>query len=166
MEQYTPLNLNTKISYEISNFGNIRNSVTKKKLTAKVKATFKMKDDTRQTHYISKLVALHFIAQPSKKHIYVVHKDGDKADNHYLNLKWLTKEEFARHGQKALQASGNRNNLGGAKLKRTDIVMIRKRVSRIKTGEDKRSIEQLAAEYGVSSMQIYRIFNKQNWTAL
>jgi hypothetical protein len=45
------------------------------------------------------LVAIAFIGcQPDKKE--VNHKDGDKLNNHFINLEWVTKSENIRHADK------------------------------------------------------------------
>ena len=49
------------------------------------------------THYkIHRLVALYFVSG-YKKGLVVNHKDGDKRNNHYSNLEWVTSSENNQH---------------------------------------------------------------------
>lgn len=54
------------------------------------------KNGVSKNLYIHRLVAQHFIKNPDKKPV-VNHKDGDKLNNHYSNLEWMTVSENTKH---------------------------------------------------------------------
>jgi hypothetical protein len=56
---------------------------------------------------IHRLVADAFVANPENKP-YVNHIDGNKRNNHYTNLEWVTNQENIRHH---IATGGNRNHV-------------------------------------------------------
>ena len=66
---------------------------------------------------IHKLVAQTFIPNPDNKP-QIHHKDGDKLNNHYLNLQWVTKKEHdeIHNPERSILTSklmkGNKHRLG------------------------------------------------------
>ncbi len=53
-------------------------------------------NNTQISHFIHILVAKHFCENPDNKPI-VNHKDGNRLNNHYTNLEWVTRSENSRH---------------------------------------------------------------------
>ena len=53
-------------------------------------------DNKSKSIFVHKCVAKVYCNNPENKPI-VNHKDGDKLNNHYLNLEWVTKSEDVRH---------------------------------------------------------------------
>lgn len=66
----------------------------------------------RTTYMVHKLVAEGFCANPENKQ-FVNHKDGNKLNNHYLNLEWCTIAENNAHARQTglhIQAVGHKLN--------------------------------------------------------
>lgn len=62
---------------------------------------------SRHTYMIHRLVALAFIPNPDSKPD-VNHIDGNKANNHFSNLEWVTKSENTQHSLKHLKIKPGR----------------------------------------------------------
>jgi|LakMenE18May11ns_1017448.scaffolds.fasta_scaffold9665294_2 hypothetical protein len=58
---------------------------------------------------VHRLIALAFVANPLDKK-FVNHKDGNKLNNHYTNLEWVTQSENELHSVRVL--GNKRNTLG------------------------------------------------------
>lgn len=103
------------------------------------------------------LVAEHFIYKPSSSEC-VNHKDGNKENNHWSNLEWLTRRDNCKH---ALE-TGLFNNKGEkhhhAKL--TEIDVIRMRKLRL---ESKLSYEELGRRFGICRRQASDVVTGKNW---
>ena len=100
MEKY--IKINGFVNYEVSNFGNIRNTRTNKKLKP---CKFKNSDylyvdlclnSKKNRFLIHRLVAEAFLSNTDDKE-QVNHKNGDKSDNKVSNLEWNTRSENQRH---------------------------------------------------------------------
>lgn len=96
-------------TYEVSTNGEIRNILSKQKLTlfdnGRGYLTFAVwiKNNTiRKKYYIHRIVAQTFIENPENKK-YVNHKDGDKSNNCVDNLEWVTSSENNKHKYRVLK---------------------------------------------------------------
>lgn len=90
-------------NYEVSNNGEVRNIKTKqlKKLSSGGTSEYLIvqiyiKDKKRKTFLVHRLVAKYFVENPLKKG-YVNHIDGNKLNNNYKNLEWVTAKENMEH---------------------------------------------------------------------
>lgn len=119
---------------------------------------------SKSTIYVHREVAKLFSKKPSTKHIYVIHINHDKLDNHINNLKWSTLSEMSAHQQgspaKIAYKKVQANRKVGLKLNATQVKAIKKMLSNPKR---KITIQQIAAKYEVSEMTIYRIRSGENW---
>ena len=85
--------------YFISEYGDIysvRNNIVLKKTINKHNGyvyTTLHKNGDKKAYRVHKLVALHFLGEPSKAYLGVGHKDNNKTNNHFKNLYWTTYKE-------------------------------------------------------------------------
>lgn len=104
----------------------------------------------RKTFQVHRLVAQHFLPArlPHRKYE-VNHKDGDKLNNHFINLEWATRGENNRHAVEVL---------GKVKspLSSQDILEIRAIYGYF-------PVVDIAANYGVSKATIFRVVNRETW---
>ncbi len=104
---------------------------------------------------IHRLVALAFITNPEGKP-HVNHKDGNKLNNSYKNLEWVTRKENAEHAVRTgLAVMGSRSHL--SKITEGDIPII---LGRIKNGE---TMSLIGKDYGVSGSNISHIKIGDSW---
>lgn len=161
--------------YFISNFGRIASS-TGKFDEAQLMRTHHMEDgyevlsmrfgDLNKKIFIHREVARAFLTRPSSAHVYVLHKDYKKKNNALSNLKWATKKEQKAHEVKspyvlaAIRKRKNNPTLKGQKLTLAKATQLKRKIMDKKR---KTSNRQLAEQYGVSEMQIYRIKRGELW---
>ena len=80
--------------------------------------------------------------------------DYDNQNNHYKNLKWVSREEQEDHIRKNPLAK----NRGNQKLTLERVKLIKQKLT-----DGKTSLKALAKKYKVSDMQIHRIKTGENW---
>jgi len=101
IEEYKDI-IDYEDTYQISNFGNVRNKKTGRILKHTEGKTDKYyyislcKDGKQQNTKIHRLVALYFVENLENKP-YVDHIDNNKLNNVSTNLRWATKQENNRN---------------------------------------------------------------------
>lgn len=89
--------------YQISNFGNVKNIKTNRILTGDTNSAGYRRvilyTPVKKRFFIHRLVALHFCNGYSDD-LVVNHIDGNKTNNYYKNLEWVTKSENDKHAFK------------------------------------------------------------------
>lgn len=157
-----------KCDYFISNYGRIK-SVNKTSgdenlLKGSTVRGFNMlnirlQDNSSLGTYVHKFVAESFIKKKKEEQDFVVHKDGDKKNNFWKNLKWVTREELtAIQVEKGLYSPKNRKRASHVKMTESKVRLLKKR---IKAGKTKKKI--LAKQFEISTMQLNRIERGENW---
>lgn len=82
------------------------------------------KDEQRKNKYIHRIVAEHFIPNPGKLPE-INHKDGNKQNNHFLNLEWITSSDNKIHSyDTGLDINIGKNHWNN-KLNEIEVQMIR-----------------------------------------
>lgn len=119
------------------------------------------------TIYIHREVATLFLKKPSAKHDYVIHINHDKLDNRVKNLKWVKQEDMINHQQtspaKMAYKRAQSNRESGLKLTAAKVRKIKEQLINPKR---RLTIKQLADNYGVSEMTLYRIKSGENWAGV
>lgn len=99
--------------YSVSEYGLVRNDRTNKIIGSKsseyVNVTLSKSGKAKKT-YAHRIVAEVFVENPDNKP-HVNHIDGNKRNNHYSNLEWVTSRENIRHSiaMGLFHANGNFN---------------------------------------------------------
>lgn len=114
-------------------------------------------------YYVHKLVAEYFCGKPSRSKPYVIHRDFNRLNNKASNLRWASGEEVQAHQQKSprVKSYRERTRQKGHKLTAGKVQQIKakifspKRVIRMK---------DIAKQFGISEMQLYRIKSGENWS--
>jgi hypothetical protein len=119
------------------------------------------------TLYIHREMAKTFLKNPSPQHKYVVHVNHNKLDNQIKNLRWTTLDQMIKHQQsspaKMAYKEKQANRTVGLKLTSSQVRAI-KNILRNKNRTI--TIRQLAKNYGVSEMTMYRIKSGENWARI
>lgn len=143
--------------YQVSSLGRLR-KVNGVLLKANPKSWYcsvsLMKNNVRKTFKVHRLVALVFVPNPENKPE-INHKDGNKQNNHYLNLEWVTRSENQLHAIRELNANtGKGESHGSAKLDKNSVSKIR---------NSDRPSKELARVYGVDQSTINRVRRGETW---
>jgi hypothetical protein len=118
-------------------------------------------------HFIHKLVAEGFVKKTSPKHNSVIHLDFKKDNNKASNLKWVTRAEMLSHTRKnpAVIAAKKKlveynRNAPGKKLTEAKVKQLKKKIF---SPHRKTNLKDIAIQFNISEMQLYRIKNGKNW---
>ncbi len=118
-----------------------------------------LKENGTANFYIHRFVAEHFLDKPEEGKEFVVHKDGNKSNNFYQNLEWLSRGELtARQKEQGVFNPRNRKRRSATKMTESKVRLLKKR---LKEGKTKKKI--LAKSFGITYMQLNRIERGENW---
>jgi hypothetical protein len=109
-----------------------------------------------------RLVALLFVDNPNNK-TQVNHIDGDKLNNHYTNLEWVTNKENSEHRDNVLDKKNTGEKCGKSILKTKDVLFIRNNHI---TRHPEYGTTPLSKRFGVSNRTILSIVNNERWKHL
>lgn len=119
------------------------------------------KDGEQYNKSIHRLVAETFILNEAKKP-QVNHIDGNKINNHYSNLEWVTNQENIDHAREnGLYDNADKLMRGcknhAAKLTNEKVIWIRE-------NKNKLSVIELSKIFKVHHSTICRVINRESWT--
>lgn len=121
-------------------------------------------NETFQSLYLHREIARLFIPRPSRAHKYVIHLDYDKKNNEVKNLRWATKKEMEEHQQgspaKKAYKERQRNRTRGLKLTLGKV----RTIKRLLQNPHRKTMRQIAQQFDISEMQLYRIKSGKNWS--
>lgn len=117
-------------------------------------------DNTKKVEAVHRLVATVWVPNPYNK-LQVNHIDGNKLNNSYLNLEWVTNEENAQHAATLIRTTFNKR-YRKSKLSELDVINIATKIKE----ESNLSIKILAKEYGVSPTTITELKSGRSWRHL
>lgn len=151
-------------NYWIDEYGNVTNKNTSKVIKQHFNKSNGYKSvclsDKGKLHYryIHRLVASCYHSLSEFVGADVNHKDGNKLNNHYLNLEWCTRSENIRHSFSLglSNTKGERNSQ--AKL---TIESVKKIKEYLKNGINR---NEIAKRFNVNSDTIRHIQNGKNWS--
>ncbi len=111
--------------------------------------------------YIHKLVAQYFVKKSTTRE-FVVHSDYNKLNNKAINLRWSNKTEVEAHQQKSplVKSYRERTKSKGHKLTAARVKQIKQMISQ---KNRKKLMRDIAEQFGISEMQLYRIKSGENW---
>jgi hypothetical protein len=106
-------------------------------------------------YFVHRLVAELYVPNPENK-MQVNHIDGNKQNNHYSNLEWVTNQENRNHALKNnLHFTGSR--CSWSKLNEEKVIYIR---------NSNLSYNELAKKFNVSERTIKDVKNYKSWKQL
>ena len=110
--------------------------------------------------YVHKLVAEYYVHPDNSDQIFVIHLDHDKLNNHYLNLKWVTKNEMVEHNRHNpdLKNRKQTRQTRNYKLTESKVKIIKKLLL-----NDKNRLKMIAKQFGITHTQLNRIRSGENW---
>ena len=140
--------------------------IEQKKSELSKKLNRNLKKRTINHHFlIHRMVATCFLPPPKPGETVVGHLDFDKLNNRVQNLKWMTPEENKIHqsksphviAEKEMRKYTKKTRDKGTKLTSTQVIHIKIQLKR------KRPVKQIARQFDISEMQVWRIKSGENW---
>jgi hypothetical protein len=159
--------------YAVSNLGRIASykldvlkdgKVLSGSLTTGYRTLNLHRPNNKGTLYLHRELAKLFLQKSSVSHKYVIHRNHNKLDNNIKNLRWATLEQMIDHQQnspaKMAYKEKQANKTKGLKL---TITQVKKIKAQLNSKSRTITIKQMAENYGVSEMTMYRIKSGENW---
>lgn len=116
------------------------------------------------TLYIHREMAKIFLKKSSPKQGFVIHRNHNKLDNAIRNLRWASLDQMINHQQqspaKMAYKEKQATRAEGLKLSTPQVKKIK---AVLRNKKRNITIRQLAKNYGVSEMTMYRIKSGENW---
>lgn len=117
------------------------------------------KDGVQKGVRVHRAVAMAFICAPPTPEHQVNHKDGDRLNNHFSNLEWMTCRENIRH---AIDHGLRATPLVGEKHPRSKLTEDAVREIRVRRAAGE-SYSSLAKAFGVDKTNIAYVATRKTW---
>lgn len=119
-----------------------------------------------RTYYVHRMVGEYHVSGYTEEKCHLIHLDHNKENNKASNLKWVTKKESDIHQKsnpKVIEArkkqAAYRPEIGH-KLTMQDVIKLK---TEIWNPSRTKRLRQLAKDFDISEMQLYRIKSGENW---
>jgi hypothetical protein len=156
--------------YEVSNFGRLKSFQTNPQKGTIIKGSviqgyrslnIRVEGSKSINRYIHKLVSELFVNRPFEAAKYVIHKDFDKQNNRYDNLKWATLEEMTVHNYDNPAVINRKipTRTSNYKLTEAKVIVIKKMLKSDKPNR----LKMIAKQFGITHTQLNRIRKGENW---
>ena len=109
--------------------------------------------------YVHRAVAFLFLEKPEGKK-YVIHLDHDPKNNKSDNLKWVDRKELMQHQLTNPTRIASLHRHKNYKLNEEKVKLIKRKLFDPKR---RTKMKLIAKQFGISTMQLYRIKNGDNW---
>ncbi len=116
---------------------------------------------TRKSLYTHRMVAELF-GERENGDRFVIHKDHDLQNNHISNLEFVNQKELTAHQRsnpKRIKADKNKRT--NYKLTESKVKIIKRKIN---DPNRKTRMRLIAKQFGVTTMQLYRIKSGENWS--
>jgi hypothetical protein len=177
-EEFVQLQIEKKMTYKyaVSNFGRLISYLVSFEDGRQIKPakiggypafTIRWKDQNKTLHYktiyLYRAIAEAFVTKSNANFNHVIHIDYHKENDHYQNLKWVSREEMLAHAAKSPMNITRKDRMSGPSMSKLSSKQVLE-LKRILSNPNKTiTVKQLAKDFGVSEMQIYRIKSGENW---
>ncbi len=154
--------------YEVSNYGRLRSYKSDPEHGKIIKGSviqgyrsLNIRTSDRKTlnRYVHKLVAENFVPRQEGAN-FVIHLDFQKQNNHFENLKWMTKTEMNVHNRDnpALINRVVPKRTSNYKLTESKVRIIKRLLK-----NDNNRLKMIAKQFGITHTQLNRIRSGENW---
>jgi len=147
--------------YMVSNYGRVKNSsghiLAIRNIPNGYKMTMMSVNGQKKYKYTHRIVARAFIGEHPGDKCFINHIGGDKSNNHFSNLEWVTRSENMFHAVKIGLLKTVGENHHKAKINKSDVLEIR---NLYKEGKTQQHIANL---FGIGQVQVGRIVNRKRW---
>lgn len=148
-------------NYFITEDGQVINTKTKRtmKLFPNTKGYLRVvlsEDGYQKRYFVHRLVAEKYVPNPENKP-QVNHKDGNKLNNHYTNLEWVTNQENRAH---AVENGLHKSTKGE---ERANHILTEEDVKWMRDNYVKGKGPEFAKKFGISKQTVLNIIHYKKW---
>jgi hypothetical protein len=123
---------------------------------------YKTRFGTTQMHAVHRAVALTFVEKKDQDHMFCIHKDFNRQNNFYNNLKWVDYENLQKYHQ------NRKEYLNRERYHKLPIKLTKEQVGRIyeqlKKDASYGSIIKVAKKYKIHPAKVSKITFDQSWS--